>query len=53
MNEDPPIVKGGDDARQGTRVKGMVTVLVVSTLVAALAMLVIVIFAMRGDFLPT
>ena len=30
MIEDPPIVKTGDEARQGVRVKGMTTVLAVS-----------------------
>ena len=44
MIEDPPIVKTTDDARQGVRVKGMTTVLVTSIILAAIAMLIVVVF---------
>ncbi|MCE2891996.1 hypothetical protein [Aquidulcibacter sp.] len=41
MIEDPPIVKTGDEARQGVRVKGMTTVLAVS-LAAAIVLISII-----------
>jgi hypothetical protein len=41
MIEDPPIVKTGDEARQGVRVKGMTTVLAVS-LAAAIVLIAII-----------
>ena len=43
MSDEPPIVKTEEDARQGQRVKGMTTVLVVSVIATALIMLVIVV----------
>ncbi|WP_395777576.1 hypothetical protein [Aquidulcibacter sp.] len=41
MIEDPPIVKTGDEARQGVRVKGTTTVLAVS-LAAAIVLISII-----------
>ena len=41
MIEDPRIVKTGDEARQGVRVKGMTTVLAVS-LAAAIVLISII-----------
>ena len=48
MNEEPPIVKTGDEARQGVRVKGMTTVLVVSTILAVLTIAIIAMVAAGG-----
>ena len=41
MSEEPPIVKTGDEARQGVRVKGMTIVLAVS-LLAAIVLIAII-----------
>jgi hypothetical protein len=45
MSDEPPIVKTGDEARQGVRVKGMTIVLAVS-LFAAIVLIAII--AMRS-----
>ncbi|MCZ8207092.1 MAG: hypothetical protein ACK5XZ_08335 [Hyphomonadaceae bacterium] len=47
MIEDPPIVKTGDEARQGVRVKGMTTVLAVSLAAAIVLISIIAMMAAR------
>ena len=48
MNEETPIVKTTDDARQGVRVKGMTTVLAASVAAAAIGMLIVGLIVARG-----
>lgn len=47
MIEDPPIVKTGDEARQGVRVKGMTTVLAVSLAAAIVLVSIIAMTSVR------
>ncbi|MFN8733729.1 MAG: hypothetical protein ACK5ZD_11275 [Hyphomonadaceae bacterium] len=47
MIEDPPIVKTGDEARQGVRVKGMTTVLAVSLAAATVLISIIAMTSAR------
>lgn len=49
MSEDPPIVKTDDELRQGTRVKGMTTVLTVSIILSIIAVSVIAVIAASGS----
>lgn len=44
MSEEPPVVKTGDEARQGVRVKGMTTVLMLSIIFAVVAITIIAVF---------
>jgi hypothetical protein len=48
MSEEPPIVKTGDEARQGVRVKGMTTVLTVSIILAVVAIAIIAMIVSGG-----
>jgi hypothetical protein len=48
MSEEPPIVKTGDEARQGMRVKGMTTVLTVSIILAIVAIAIIAMIVAGG-----
>jgi hypothetical protein len=48
MNKEPPIQKTTDEVRQGVRVKGMTTVLMVSMIMAAVAVAIIAIIVSRS-----